>query len=146
MRNEIKGKTASVQYPGARRGVLQWLIVALVFTTFHGTALAGWTELESGGKWFTVNRIWIDHNPAIMKISINGAVGNCAQNFWLDKDWPADGFPDEQYKAMYSVLLTSMTVGVELNILYNLKQTPQGPRCYINQLEIRRVGGDLPFK
>jgi hypothetical protein len=130
----------AVRGPGVRRGVLPWLIVALVCTAFQGTALAGWTENESGGKWFRVGRIWMDHSPAIMAISLNGTVGNCAQRFILDKNFAGvDRIDDDQYKAMYSMLLASMTVGVELNIAYNYINN----QCYINQLEVRPAGGDL---
>jgi len=143
MQTETKGKPESVRCLGVRRGVLQWLIVALVCTAFQGTALAGWTETESGGKWFRVGRIWMDHNPAIMAISINSTVGNCAQHFLLDKNFAGvDRIHDDQYKAMYSILLTSMTAGVELNIFYNYINN----HCYINQLEVRPAGGDLPIR
>jgi hypothetical protein len=85
----------------------------------------------------------MDHNPAIMAISINSTVGNCAQHFLLDKNFAGvDRIHDDQYKAMYSILLTSMTAGVELNIFYNYINN----HCYINQLEVRPAGGDLPIR
>jgi hypothetical protein len=128
----------AVRGPGVRRGVLPWLIVALVCIAFHDTALAGWTQTETGGKWFTVNRIWMDHNPAIRGIVINGSVGNCGNPaaFYLDMSGAIGAFPEVQYKAMYSVLLASMTAGVELNIAYSYVNS----RCYINQLEVFRAG------
>ena len=143
MRTDTQNNTASKRCPGVGRGILAWLIVALLCTAFHGTALAGWTETESGGKWFRVGRIWINHNPAIMAISINGTVGNCAQRFILDKNFAGvDHIDDDQYKAMYSMLLASMTAGVEVNIFYNYLNN----QCYINQLEARPSGGDLPMR
>jgi hypothetical protein len=79
----------------------------------------------------------MDHSPTIMKIVINVNVGNCGSTFVLDKSW-GGGFPDPQYQAMYSVALMSMTAGVEINIYYNWDNN----QCYINQLEVRRAGGN----